>query len=76
MSLIQKPPEVRARMREDILRWQSQHGELFDEPHRGEPFDEEGVVAWRHGAPPEYTVGNHAFLKGKTQMHKKGDGTN
>ncbi len=30
-------------------------------------------MQWRHGKP-EYTVGNHAFLKGKTQAHKRSEG--
>jgi len=34
-------------------------------------MDEEGV-AWRFGGPPDYTLANLAFLKGRTKAHAEG----
>lgn len=40
------------------------------EPVRSFMFDEE--YHWRFGAPPDYTLANLAFLKGRTQNHPEG----
>ena len=29
-------------------------------------------IMWRFGGPPDYTLANLAFLKGKTRNHKEG----
>jgi len=33
---------------------------------------EDENIKWRFGGPPDYTLSNLAFLKGKTRNHKEG----
>lgn len=54
--------------REELEGLKAQYG--LKEPVRGF-MDEEGVI-WRFGAPPNYTVANLLFLKGKTKNHAEG----
>jgi len=42
----------------------------FAEPDRGMTMHDDGIK-WRTG-PPNYTIANLEYLKGKTMNHKKG----
>ena len=42
----------------------------WKEPVRSHMEDEN--IKWRFGGPPDYTLANLAFLKGKTKHHKEG----
>ena len=42
----------------------------WEEPDRSHMDDKD--IKWRFGGPPDYTLANLAYLKGKTKAHKKG----
>ena len=64
-----------AALRAEMAGWRARFGgHAFDEPDRDAVLsDEDDDVKWRSGDRPEYTVANHAFLRGKTQTHKRGE---
>jgi len=65
---------IRASMAADMANWKASYGEAFERPNRGD-LKAAGGCLWRHGAPPDYTIADHAFLSGKTQEHGRGETT-